>query len=129
MVVRELGAAYYRINLPGADGRIRVAIEQIGRFDGGVANTIKQLAASVGLSTSRFAHLFRDQTGLTPAQFLKLVKLREAVRLLEHTELSVKEVTAQAGFRNSSHFIRTFKSKFSVTPVEFRQGVEVSGVR
>ena len=120
MVVRALAAAYYRINLPGADDRIRAATERIGRFNGGGANTIVQLAASVGLSASRFAHLFRKQTGLTPAQFLKLVKLREAVRLLEHTELSVKEVTAQAGFRNSSHFIRTFKSEFGVTPAEFR---------
>jgi AraC family transcriptional regulator of arabinose operon len=105
---------------PGMDGRIAWAIaEMTQRFDRPV--TVSQLAAAVNLSPSRFCHLFRDETGLSPGRYLRLVRLERARQLLENTFLSVKEVMAAVGVNDPSHFARDFRNTHGLPPREWRR--------
>ncbi len=82
---------------------------------------VSELAALVGLSESRLCHLFRKETGLSPAKYLKAQRIHTATRLLETTSLSVKQITYAVGFEDESHFIRAFKRISGLTPGEFRR--------
>ena len=84
------------------------------------APSMADLAASVNLSTSRLRHLFKDETGLTPGEYMRLLRLRKAADLLATTFLSVKEVMAKAGLTNQSHFVRLFKRVYGQTPTGYR---------
>ena len=77
---------------------------------------IPELAAAVGLSESRFAHLFREQTGVPPARYLHGLRMQRARVLLQRTFLSVKDVMARVGFRDPSHFARDFRRYHGVPP-------------
>jgi AraC-like DNA-binding protein len=81
---------------------------------------IKELARSVNLSSSRFRHLFKDSTGLSPTQYLKVRRMQKAQQLLETTFLSVKEVMLRVGLTDKSHFTRGFKQLYGLSPVKYR---------
>lgn len=82
--------------------------------------SLATLAAGVNLSVSRFGHLFRKQTGLSPRQYLHSLRMHRARVLIENTFLSVKEVMVHSGFRDASHFSREFRRHHGVSPSAFR---------
>lgn len=78
------------------------------------------LAQSVNLSPSRLRHLFKDATGLSPAQYLKIQRMEKAKELLENTFLRVKEVMLRVGVKDKSHFTKEFKRLYGLSPVKYR---------
>ena len=79
-----------------------------------------EIAHSLNLSESRLRHLFKDETGASPAQYLKAQKLRRAAHLLKTTFLSLKEVMHKTGFADRSHFVRDFKKAYGIPPLKYR---------
>src|ERR1700694_4276028 len=80
-----------------------------------------EIAASVNLSVSRLSHLFKTETGVSPAKYLKHARMERAKHLLETSFLSVKQVMASVGISDSSHFVRSFKNTYALTPTEYRR--------
>lgn len=78
------------------------------------------LASMVDLSPSRFRHLFKQETGTSPAQYLKELRLRKAEKMLRKTFLSVKQILKQVGIRSNSHFVHDFKKTHGITPTAYR---------
>ena len=78
------------------------------------------MARSVNLSPSRLRHLFKAETGMTPVQYLRALRMRFARESLETTHLSVKEIIAKAGVSDKSHFMRNFKKTYGVTLAQYR---------
>jgi AraC family transcriptional regulator of arabinose operon len=88
--------------------------------------TAATLARLVNLSTTRFAHIFAEEVGRSPAQFLLETRLIEAHRLLSGTFLTVKEASTLVGFADRSYFNRAFKKLFGCTPGEVRRASEAN---
>jgi AraC family transcriptional regulator of arabinose operon len=103
------------------DDRVNLAIKIMERSGGPARVTEAKLAASANLSVFRFAHLFRQQTGMAPLKMLRAIRLRRSARLLAETRLSVKEIAWQVGFRTCAGFVRAFGKTFGVTPTECRR--------
>lgn len=101
------------------DPRIAVIIARI-EDNLETAPSIPALAAAAGLSTSRFAHLFRQETGVAPGRYLHRLRMERARVLLERTFLSVREVMARVGFRDPSHFSRDFRRFHGIPPSAVR---------
>lgn len=104
------------------DGRVRATIELIEN-NLKRALLIEKLARTTRLSASRLRRVFKHETGLTPAQYLKQLRIRKAKEYLETTFLSVKEIRREIGARDESHFIRDFKKVYGVPPAQFRSKV------
>jgi AraC family transcriptional regulator, arabinose operon regulatory protein len=81
---------------------------------------IEALARAVNLSPSRLRHLFKDGTGVTPAQYLKRLRFERARELLDGSFLRLKEVLPQVGISDESHFVRDFKKKHGMPPMKYR---------
>jgi len=77
---------------------------------------VTELAAACKMSRSNFTHHFRRVTGVAPGVFIREIRLREAVRLLGHKTLSVKEVAALTGFADANHLCKCFRAHFQVSP-------------
>ena len=102
------------------DRRIETAI-QIVQSEIGTNLPIRDLAQRVNLSQWHFIHLFKAETSLTPKQYILYLKMKRAEELLDGSFLSVKEVAANIGFGDRSHFSREFKKFRGVTPSEIRE--------
>ena len=79
------------------------------------------LAVLINLSPSRFRHLFKQETGATPAQYLKDVRLVKSEKMLRTTFLSIKQILKQVGIASNAHFVRDFRRKYGTTPTAYRR--------
>ncbi len=82
---------------------------------------LNALAARCGLSGSRFSHLFKDETGVTPQRFAEEARLRQAQQLLAYSSLRVHEVAAQTGFDDAFYFAKRFRRFAGRSPTEYRR--------
>ena len=83
--------------------------------------TLEDLASHVHLSRHYLVHLFRNETGKTPFEFITSTRLEQAKRLLSCTNLSIAEIAIQCGFESSSYFCRRFRTAFGTTPRAFKK--------
>jgi two-component system response regulator YesN len=79
-----------------------------------------EIASAVNLSLAHLRYLFKAETGMSPAQYLRALRMQEAERLLKTTFLNVKEVMHRIGVRDESHFTRDFKKAYGMTPAQYR---------
>ncbi len=83
--------------------------------------TLNDMARAVNLTSFHFCHLFKAETGRSPARYLKALRLERARQLLEATSLSVKEIRALVGLNDESHFTRDFRALYGLTPQQHRE--------
>lgn len=102
------------------DRRIELVIAKI-KTDPASAWDFVALAVLVNLSPSRFRHLFKQETGTTPGQYLKEVRLRRAAKLLRNTFLTIKQILKQVGLGSNAHFVRDFRQLYGMTPTSYRR--------
>lgn len=84
---------------------------------------VAHLAAGSALSASRFAHLFREQTGVSPMRYLERIRISRAQELLVSSSLPVKSVAAECGYADALYFSHVFHRIVGRSPREFRKGV------
>lgn len=84
-------------------------------------DVVQKAAVRLNLSDSRFRHLFTRQMSVSPARYLKQLRLQKAKDLLENSALSVKEVMAAVGMSDFSHFVRDFKDMYGLSPLSLRR--------
>lgn len=77
---------------------------------------MEQLAAYAGRSRRQVERLFREQLGTTPQRYYLELRITEARRLLQHTEMSQVEVLVACGFVSPSHFSKCYSSFFGYRP-------------
>lgn len=104
----------------GLDTRIRHSLDFICEHFAEPIN-VPRIAAACSLSPSRFAHLFRRQTGETPQRYLELQRLNRARQLLEFTQEPVAVIARSVGFENPFYFTLRFKRHSGASPRAWRQ--------
>ncbi len=72
------------------------------------------------VSREHLTRVFREQTGVTPYQFILRQRTVLACRLLQEGNFTNKEIAARLGYSSPAHFLRSFRSLVGVTPGEFR---------
>lgn len=82
--------------------------------------TVPQLAALMFLSPSRFSEIFSREVGVSPAAYIRRLRLERAQTLLRTTSLSTTTIAHQVGFRDSAQLSRTFHAIFHLTPSAYR---------
>jgi AraC family transcriptional regulator len=73
-------------------------------------------AQSIGVHPVHFTRSFRHFLRCTPGEYLMRCRLEKALSLLQNANVSLVEAALQTGFFDQSHFTRTFKRHYGVTP-------------
>ena len=79
------------------------------------------MAASAGISSSEAGRCFQKYYGKAPIEYMIEYRLDQARRLLESSELSVKEIGFECGFYDPSYFTRIYRKHFGITPGNYRK--------
>ncbi len=83
--------------------------------------SLAEVAALVNMSESAFSHFFKKRTGLSYINYVNNQRIAKACTLLSDTTLSASEICYDCGFNNKSNFIRIFRKKKNMTPIEYRK--------
>ncbi len=79
-------------------------------------HTVESLAVLAGMSRSAFARHFKEQFARSPMNFLTELRLRDAARLIEFEDYTVKAAAHKVGFSSRSYFSRAYKKHFGTSP-------------
>ncbi|MBT3192185.1 MAG: helix-turn-helix domain-containing protein [Verrucomicrobia bacterium] len=83
--------------------------------------TLDMIAEEVNLSTFRISHLVKEQTGKTVFQHIQQLRIQEAQRLLEQSDLCCTDIAYETGFCDQSYFIKQFRRQMGITPARYRR--------
>jgi AraC-like DNA-binding protein len=83
--------------------------------------TLEMLSEKIGLSTFRISHLVKEQTGKTVLQHIHQLRVKEAQRLLEQSDMSCTDIAYETGFGDQSYFIKQFRKWMGITPARYRR--------
>lgn len=82
--------------------------------------SLEYTAKSFGLDKYKFLRLFKEETGLTPNNYVILKRIERCKKLLLETDLDLLEIALETGFCDSAHLCKHFKKFTGVTPLEYR---------
>jgi AraC-like DNA-binding protein len=102
------------------DPRVSKSLKRINE-SANLRVTLEEIAASVFLSSSRFAHLFRQPVGLPFRHYLLWRKLARAVLAIGRGE-SMADAAQAADFADAAHLTRTFHQMFGIKPSALMRG-------
>lgn len=83
--------------------------------------TLEETAEKANLSKEAFCRFFKLRTRKTFTQYVLQLRINEAQKLLEETDLGISEIAFKVGFENLSYFNRSFKAILGKSPREFRK--------
>ncbi|MFF1696639.1 GlxA family transcriptional regulator [Streptomyces sp. NPDC058257] len=82
--------------------------------------TLAEMAAQESMSVRTFSRRFREETGLTPMQWLTQRRVDRARELLEETDRTVDRIAAEAGFGTGASLRQHFQAGLGVSPGSYR---------
>jgi AraC family transcriptional regulator len=83
--------------------------------------SLKDLAASIGMSVSHFCRLFKQSTGFAPHQYVIMCRVERAQSLLHNENLTIAQIASAVGFADQSHLNRHFKDLLGIPPGALRK--------
>lgn len=89
------------------------------------ALTLEDMAAHCAMSTRTLTRRFREATGTTPLQWLLTLRMDEARRLLETTDLSVDHVAQSCGFGTTLNLRTHFRNRLDTSPTAYRRNFRI----
>jgi AraC-like DNA-binding protein len=125
----KLAAAWIAARIGSArpvDPAVAWAAETIESRNGDVA--IADLRAETGLSKTRLAAAFREQVGVPPKLFARIVRFRRALAMVEQGPASLADVALESGYYDQPHFNAEFRELAGLTPRQLLHARYPSGV-
>ncbi|MFS0869550.1 ABC transporter substrate-binding protein [Paenibacillus xylanilyticus] len=82
--------------------------------------SLESLAKSLNYSPQYLSRKFKEQTGVTPTEYMIRMRMNEARLLLTTSEATLNEIAAYVGYPDPFYFNRVFKKELGTTPGQFR---------
>ncbi|MBQ9400163.1 MAG: helix-turn-helix domain-containing protein [Bacteroidales bacterium] len=92
---------------------------------------VQAMVSHMNMGRSAFYDKVRDTYGKTPTELLKELRFDKAAELLKSGGYTVSQVAYMTGFNDSRYFSTVFKSRFGMTPTQYRKefGIKDSRTR
>jgi YesN/AraC family two-component response regulator len=83
--------------------------------------TLDQLAAEAHINKYYLAHIFKQEYGISPINYMTSRRIEESKYLLAETDLSMSQIAQLLGFSSLSYFSQIFRKNQGMSPMAFRQ--------
>jgi AraC-like DNA-binding protein len=81
---------------------------------------IHRLSVQSNFHPIKLQHAFKATFGVPVYTYLKELRLHYAAKLLTTTDLSIKEISSEVGYRKPKYFSPVFKTFYNLTPTQYR---------
>ncbi len=83
--------------------------------------TILDLAERYEMSPNYFSSIFKREIGVSAVNYITDVRMKEAQKLLAHSDNSVVDIAKKVGYEDGQYFFRVFKKHTGMTPLRYRE--------
>jgi transcriptional regulator GlxA family with amidase domain len=119
-------AQFFKLDAPAGGGNLeptrRWVLERLKE-----PLDVAAMSRHAGVSPRTFARRFREETGMTPLQWLLSQRVLEARRLLEDSDLPVEDVAWRSGFGTAASLREHFRRATATTPSAYRRSFRLPG--
>lgn len=126
MTVDNLSRSYQAPPSPAEDDeeeRRRRFIEQsVNYLNENLDNpelVVEDLARNAAMSRTAYFNRMKEITGLSPLDFIKQMRIKRAMSLLDEGSLTIADVAYRVGFTDPKYFSRCFKAEMGMTPTQY----------
>ncbi len=117
---REVSLQPKEVTVTSADEQfLQQAIAIVEKHMMDTSFNVEVLLKEMGFSRTNMYLKFKELTDLSSSEFIRNIRLKRAMQLLENSDMSVKEIMYQTGFNTASYFAKCFKKQFGVLPSEY----------
>ena len=85
--------------------------------------TVAGICASGHVGKNTCIDLFKKYTHMSPIDYVRSIRLQNAINYLKNSEMSITEIAYAVGFNSASYFTKSFRQFYDMTPVEYRKVV------
>ncbi len=107
------------ISLDGADKIIEQALQCL-KDNLAAPPTVLELAHQLGTNERKLTGMFREHLGMTVFEYHCQLRLELACRMLTETDMSIKLIAENCGYKNAGDFTRAFRQRIGVNPLSYR---------
>jgi transcriptional regulator GlxA family with amidase domain len=93
----------------------RLILERLGE-----TLQVTELAQACSLSRSHFSRAFKCSTGCSPQEWIRQQRIARAKLLIQHTDLSLTQISLECGFCDQAHFCHMFTRSEGINPFAWR---------
>ncbi len=119
----KLSRAINGQGIPHISKKSKRKFQQLRRelfFDLSRHYTVEEMSAMVGYSQSRFYTIYKSFYGISPTNDLINARMEKAKEMLFDENMTIGEIAAILGYENTTHFVRQFKSRIGMPPMQYR---------
>ncbi len=95
--------------------------EHMGRHFNSI-RTLDEISESCGIDKAYLCRLFKKFSGTSPYSYLMKLKMNSAAVRLKTSDLTLKSIASENGFKDPYHFSKAFKKTYGISPDVFRKG-------
>lgn len=111
-----------RIHMSGDAYEQNIMLRLLGYIENEYKNaSLSDFAAQNHIDIYSLGRIIRKNTGMTFTGLVAEKRMRQAVWLLENTELAIADISFSVGYENTSYFYRLFRKTCGVSPREYRK--------
>lgn len=96
--------------------------KSIAFFEDNISNrnfVVEDMARHLGMSRTAYYNKMKSITGLSPIDFIKQLRIKKALKLMEDSSLSITEIAYKVGFSDPKYFSKCFKAEMGMTPSQY----------
>lgn len=86
--------------------------------------SLEDIAAYIGMNSTYMSVFFKKETGQNFKAYLTEVRMKEALRLLNSTDMKSYELAAAIGYRDEKQFRENFKEIYGMSPKKYREQIK-----
>lgn len=117
-IIRKTGYAGKTIKTPN---KLVADIQSYIQENCGSHILISEVADKFFLSKFYLSHIFKEQTGMSPKQFLVFSRLSKVYNMLHDSDMKISEISELCGFASPSDMTKKFKEQYNISPNTLRK--------
>ena len=117
-IIRKIGYTGKTAKTPN---KLVTEIQSYIQENCGLNILISDVAEKYFISKFYLSHIFKEQTGMSPKQFLIFARLSKAYNMLHEPDMKISEISELCGFASPSDMTKKFKEQYNISPNGFRK--------
>lgn len=122
--IRQAEPIHRRYHAPAVAPGMIMQVNQLAQAKGEMPS-VKEIARSLGISSSHLRARFRASCGVSLGRHLRRLRMEKACGLLRLSASRVSEIAEQCGFNSIFSFSRAFRTTYGLSPLAYRRGGRV----